>query len=138
LIEKYKPLSSAGEAFHLLFSELQYSRRPFKIVSPRLNTSSTRNPSNMATGSCLCGAIAYSYTGAPQVTALCHCTDCQKWSGGAYTSNVVVRRSDFKVTKGSPKNYNVKGDSGKMNDHWFCGGMFFSYSIPPHPVLVCS
>lgn len=73
-------------------------------------------------GSCLCGAVEYSYTGSPMTTALCHCTDCQKWSGSAYTSNVVVPRKEFKVTKGSPKHYNVKGDSGKMNDHWFCGG----------------
>ncbi len=63
-------------------------------------------------------------------TALCHCTDCQKWSGSAYTSNVVVARKDFKVSKGSPKHYNVKGDSGKMNDHWFCGGMSYLSSFP--------
>ncbi|MCJ1455368.1 hypothetical protein MMC28_005723 [Mycoblastus sanguinarius] len=75
----------------------------------------------MTKGSCMCGAIGYEYTGEPMVTALCHCTDCQKWSGGAYTTNVVVPRKDFKVVKGSPKHYNIKGDSGKMNDHWFCG-----------------
>jgi hypothetical protein len=89
----------------------------------------------MAKGSCMCGEVAYEYTGEPMVTALCHCTDCQKWSGGAYTSNLVVPRKDFKVTKGSPKNYNVKGDSGKMNDHWFCGSMF--HSGPP-PCIVCA
>ncbi|KAK5060611.1 hypothetical protein LTR16_010384, partial [Cryomyces antarcticus] len=57
----------------------------------------------------------------PAVTALCHCTDCQKWSGAAYTSNVVVPRTAFKVTKGSAKSYDAKGDSGKINKHWFCG-----------------
>ncbi|KAK5162468.1 DUF636 domain protein [Cryomyces antarcticus] len=75
----------------------------------------------MPTGSCMCGAIAYEYTGEPAVTALCHCTDCQKWSGAAYTSNVVVPRTAFKVTKGSAKSYDAKGDSGKINKHWFCG-----------------
>ena len=54
---------------------------------------------------------------------------CQKWSGGAYTSNIVVPRKNFKVTKGSPKNYNVKGDSGKMNNHWFCGSTLFSFLV---------
>ena len=72
----------------------------------------------------MCSAIEYEYTGEPAVTALCHCTDCQKWSGGAYTSNIVVPRDAFKIVKGSPKNYEIKGDSGKMNDHWFCGGVF--------------
>lgn len=69
----------------------------------------------------MCGAVAYEYTGEPAVTALCHCLDCQKWSGGPCTSNVVVPRKDFKITAGKPKNFNIKGDSGKMNDHWFCG-----------------
>lgn len=31
------------------------------------------------TGSCMCGAIKYeSSEDQPKVTALCHCTDCQK------------------------------------------------------------
>ena len=80
----------------------------------------------------MCSAIEYEYNSEPMVTALCHCTDCQKWSGSAYTSNVVVPRKDFKVIKGSPKDYNIKGDSGKMNDHWFCGGTLClnSYHAP--------
>lgn len=59
--------------------------------------------------------------GEPATTALCHCTDCQKWTGAAYTSNVVVPRKSFSVTKGSPKSYDAVGDSGKINKHWFCG-----------------
>ena len=65
----------------------------------------------------------------------CHCLDCQKWSGGPCTSNVVVPRNDFKITKGKPKNYNIKGDSGKMNDHWFCGGAFYLPPNAPYPLL---
>lgn len=87
----------------------------------------------MTKGSCMCSAIEYEYTGEPMVTALCHCTDCQKWSGSAYTSNVVVPRKDFNVTKGSPKHYNIKGASGKMNDHVFCGGASVVYIIPEPP-----
>ena len=52
----------------------------------------------------------------------------QKWSGAAYTSNVVVPRKDFKVTKGSPKQWAATGDSGKKNVHFFCGG-----KPPPFP-----
>ena len=81
----------------------------------------------------MCGAIEYEYTGEPAVTALCHCTNCQKWSGGAFTSNVVVPRKDFKVVKGSPKHYNIKGDSGNGNDHWFCGGAYSILSLLHYP-----
>ncbi|EWG51423.1 hypothetical protein FVEG_10395 [Fusarium verticillioides 7600] len=73
------------------------------------------------TGSCMCGAIAYKSDSDAAITALCHCIDCQKWTGGAFTSNAVVAESDFSVTKGSPKQYDVTGASGKINHHFFCG-----------------
>ncbi|KAE8150337.1 Mss4-like protein [Aspergillus avenaceus] len=72
------------------------------------------------TGSCLCGAIAYAAESEPLLTCLCHCVDCQKWTGSAYTSNVVVPGDSFKVTKGDPTFYDVTGASGKNNRHFFC------------------
>ncbi|TRX97280.1 hypothetical protein FHL15_002074 [Xylaria flabelliformis] len=63
------------------------------------------------TGSCMCGDIRYQFTGEPAVTALCHCVDCQKWTGSAFTSNAVVPRTAFSVTQGA---------SGKINKHFFC------------------
>ncbi|KAG9235934.1 DUF636 domain protein [Amylocarpus encephaloides] len=75
----------------------------------------------MASGSCLCGAINFNYTGEPALTALCHCTDCQKWTGSAYTSNVAVPSTAFSITKGKPKKYDMKGSSGKSYPHYFCG-----------------
>jgi hypothetical protein len=53
--------------------------------------------------------------------ALCHCTDCQKISGSAYSVNNVVSGQDFKVTGGSPKVYTKTADSGKKISSYFCG-----------------
>ncbi|KPM37334.1 hypothetical protein AK830_g9251 [Neonectria ditissima] len=72
-------------------------------------------------GSCMCGAIAYKSTSEEAMGALCHCLDCQKWTGGAFTSNAVVDADTFSITKGSPKQYDVTGASGKFNHHFFCG-----------------
>ncbi|KAB8259524.1 Mss4-like protein [Aspergillus pseudonomiae] len=72
-------------------------------------------------GSCMCGAVAYASDSEPLVKALCHCVDCQKWTGGAFTSNVIVPRDSFKVTKGEPSFYDITGASGKNNRHFFCG-----------------
>ncbi|KAF7558908.1 hypothetical protein G7046_g5247 [Stylonectria norvegica] len=72
-------------------------------------------------GSCMCGAIEYKSTSDPAVTALCHCVDCQKWTGGPYTSNAGVPEDSFSIVKGTPKQYDLKGDSGKINHHFFCG-----------------
>ncbi|OLN96682.1 hypothetical protein CCHL11_00767 [Colletotrichum chlorophyti] len=111
-------------------------------------------------GSCMCQGIKYESSGAfifdqpgwaagwdlirgteqpltrdvteePKTTALCHCLDCQKWTGSAFTPNAVVSRTAFKVTQGTPdypvhdltcepKSYDVIGDSGKVNRHYFC------------------
>ncbi|KAF2807095.1 DUF636 domain-containing protein [Mytilinidion resinicola] len=72
-------------------------------------------------GSCMCSQVGYEFTSEPATTALCHCTDCQKWTGGPYTANVVVPRKNFTVTKGTPKTYDAIGASGKVNKHFFCG-----------------
>ncbi|KAJ9485094.1 hypothetical protein VN97_g8262 [Penicillium thymicola] len=72
------------------------------------------------TGSCMCGGVTYAVEVDTYLAALCHCTDCQKWSGGAFTSNAVVPRTSFKVTKGTPNSYNAVGNSGKINKHFFC------------------
>ncbi|KAJ5967789.1 Glutathione-dependent formaldehyde-activating enzyme/centromere protein V [Penicillium viridicatum] len=72
------------------------------------------------TGSCMCGGVTYAVEADTYLAALCHCTDCQKWSGGAFTSNAVVPRTSFKVTKGTPNSYDSVGNSGKINKHFFC------------------
>jgi len=86
----------------------------------------------MPTGSCMCGDISYEYTGEPAVTALCHCSDCQKWSGGGTQSMVGVPSSAFNVTKGTPKSFTTIGaDSGKEHARFFCGNCGSSlYSQP--------
>lgn len=54
------------------------------------------------------------------MTALCHCHACQKWSGAAASSNVIVPRSAFRVVKGKPVQFRIPGDSGKINTRNFC------------------
>ncbi|GJD05452.1 glutathione-dependent formaldehyde-activating enzyme [Colletotrichum higginsianum] len=60
-------------------------------------------------GSCMCKAIKYEST-----------ANSTQWSGSAFTSNAVVPRTSFKVTQGEPKFYDITGDSGKNNRHFFC------------------
>ncbi|PHH62684.1 hypothetical protein CDD81_6830 [Ophiocordyceps australis] len=72
-------------------------------------------------GSCACGKIALEFTGEPQVVALCHCLDCQKWTGSAFTPNLIIPRKALKLVKGTPKAWDATGASGKINKHLFCG-----------------
>ncbi|KAI1816514.1 Mss4-like protein [Poronia punctata] len=75
----------------------------------------------MPEGSCVCGKIRYSYEGEPSVKALCHCADCRKISGSAFSTNILVSAEGFKVLSGTPKEYHKIADSGKPIVSFFCG-----------------
>jgi len=51
-------------------------------------------------GSCLCGEVAYQFTGAPRVFQYCHCSRCQKFTGSAHASNIIVDPVQFEWIKG--------------------------------------
>ncbi|KAI4719945.1 hypothetical protein E4T48_03804 [Aureobasidium sp. EXF-10727] len=75
----------------------------------------------MGKGSCYCGAITFSYTGEPLNKAICHCTDCRKISGSAYSTNIVIPSASFSLLSGQPKKYSAKADSGRTVTTVFCG-----------------
>ncbi|OJZ80612.1 hypothetical protein ASPFODRAFT_38028 [Aspergillus luchuensis CBS 106.47] len=72
------------------------------------------------TGSCLCNACTYSYTGEPTLKAICHCTSCHKISGSSNTLNYTVPETAFSVTKGSPKSFSTTHESGMTLTVFFC------------------
>ena len=72
------------------------------------------------TGGCLCGAVRYESSGEPVFSLLCHCRDCQRNNGTAYTAAVRVPAAGFRVTKGEPKLYIKTADSGNQVSRVFC------------------
>jgi hypothetical protein len=51
-------------------------------------------------GGCACGAIRYESTAEPALMLHCHCRDCQRSSGGPFSSFVIVPKEAFKVSQG--------------------------------------
>jgi hypothetical protein len=72
------------------------------------------------TGGCACGAIRYQFTGEPLASLLCHCRDCQRESGGAYSPILIVPTSTFAVTRGTPRCFDVIADNGNTATRAFC------------------
>ncbi|GHJ83777.1 hypothetical protein NliqN6_0179 [Naganishia liquefaciens] len=70
-------------------------------------------------GQCLCGAIKLTIHEDQDKQIACHCTDCQRLAGGAYTTNVVVD-DDKSEIEGETKSYRSKAASGKEVEHVFC------------------
>ncbi|KAG9518499.1 hypothetical protein KCV07_g5458, partial [Aureobasidium melanogenum] len=75
----------------------------------------------MGKGSCYCGKITFSFEGEPINKVACHCTDCRKISGSAYSTNIVISSSSFSLLTGTPKSYSAKADSGRVVTTVFCG-----------------
>lgn len=51
-------------------------------------------------GSCLCGEVKYEFTGPIKIFQYCHCSRCQKVTGSAHASNIIIEPLQFKWLKG--------------------------------------
>ena len=72
------------------------------------------------TGGCQCGALRYEVGEAPLSTYTCHCTECQRTTGSAFSLAVVVPDRAFRLTKGEPRLVQRTADSGRLVTRWIC------------------
>lgn len=72
-------------------------------------------------GACHCGLVTYEAEIDPTQVVVCHCTDCQVISGGAYTVNVRAAQGTFRLLGGDVRIYvKTTADSGTPRAHGFC------------------
>jgi hypothetical protein len=76
--------------------------------------------SEVLTGSCQCRAVRYQCTASPASIYACHCTECQKQSGSAFGTSMLVARDTFSFTQGVPRTWVRTSDSGRKVDCQFC------------------
>lgn len=72
-------------------------------------------------GGCHCGAIRYALSAPPLMIYNCHCTNCQKITGSAFTTAATVPEAALAFTKGTPKRVEWRADSGAIRYGLFCG-----------------
>jgi hypothetical protein len=70
-------------------------------------------------GGCLCGQVKYVATAEPALVAVCHCKNCQKQAGTAFTIVVGIPKSAISI-QGRLKTFNDTGDSGQPVRRNFC------------------
>lgn len=72
-------------------------------------------------GGCLCGGVRYEFNAEPAMTAVCHCTHCQKTSGSAFSVILGVPADSVRVTKSETlATFKDMGTSGKHVLRKFC------------------
>lgn len=72
------------------------------------------------TGDCACGAVRYQSTAQPVMMLHCHCRDCQRSSGGPFSSFLIVPAEAFKVLRGSLRFYASPSEAGGHTHRGFC------------------
>ena len=86
------------------------------------------------TGGCLCGAIRYRASDAPQWASYCHCGMCRKISGAPFTGFVQFQAGTFEWTQGQLIRY--QSSNGVIRR--FCGTCGSSLTFEADAVLFVS
>jgi len=72
------------------------------------------------TGGCQCGALRYEITQAPTLVYTCHCTECQRLTGSAFSMALVVVAGAFHLAGTEPRPFFRVADSGRTVTRWVC------------------
>src|ERR1700732_819570 len=87
-----------------------------------------KRPALPLTGGCPCEAVRFEVTAMPLLVDACHCTECQRWSGSAFSLSMPGASKSFRVVRGEPKPGRRIGAMGVQSTYWFCsecGGRVF-------------
>ncbi len=88
-------------------------------------------------GGCQCGAVRYRLKASPLTVYNCHCKDCQRFSGSAWSMSMPVRSEDFEQLSGKVDTYERVADRGRHIVMNFCAHCHtWLWNNPPAPGLV--
>lgn len=76
--------------------------------------------SEVITGGCLCGAVRYRCTAAPNNVGLCQCERCQRQSGSAFLMATVFAREAVVFERGELKVFAAYDGDGQGLYRHFC------------------
>lgn len=73
-------------------------------------------------GGCLCGAVRFEIQGAPMIVHACHCSVCQRRTGGAFAVNLWIESDHITLLQGEPESRSAPGiKTDAPSESWFCG-----------------
>jgi hypothetical protein len=88
-------------------------------------------------GGCACEAVRYDCSTSPITMVNCHCRDCQRASGSAYSPTVVVPTATLVLVRGTPRYHEITVANGHVARRAFCGecGTPLFASSSAHPEM---
>ncbi len=81
----------------------------------------------MYTGQCLCGAIRFQYIGPMGPITLCHCSQCRRAHGSAFSASAPVQTLRFQYIAGEEQVREYESRPGKFRGFCVnCGSQLYS------------
>ncbi len=72
-------------------------------------------------GGCTCGHVRYRMASKPMWVNACHCTWCQRETGGAFATNALIEADRIELASaGAPEAVDTPSASGKGQKIWRC------------------
>jgi hypothetical protein len=93
---------------------------------------------NAISGHCLCGHITYEYVGSVGPANYCHCEDCRRHTGSAFSIGVRFDAAGFHLNGGETHSFTKQAESGNQITRHFCprcGSPIYT-SSPAHPEFI--
>ena len=89
------------------------------------------------TARCCCGACSIEVEGAPLMNAICHCDNCKRRTGSAFSYNARFPESDVSI-EGRAAEFTRVGDDGGRVIYNFCPdcGTTVHYRIDTQPGVI--
>jgi len=86
---------------------------------------------------CLCGQLSATCTGEPVRISVCHCLDCKRRTGSAFSYNARFAEGDVSI-EGRAKQFTRTGDQGGRIIYNFCPecGASVHYRIDTQPGVI--
>lgn len=87
-------------------------------------------------GGCQCGAVRYEIGEAPLLVYTCHCRDCQRLTGSAFSLGLVIADGGFRLSGVELRPLQRTADSGRINTRLVCPNCGSWVCGPPRDGLV--
>lgn len=91
-------------------------------------------------GGCACGAIRYESTAEPVLMIHCHCRDCQRSSGGPFSSLVIAPTEAFRLVQGTLRYHASPSEAGGRTRRGFCADcgspLVVQPDVVPHLIAI--
>ncbi len=89
------------------------------------------------TAACACGRLTARCTGEPERVSICHCLDCKRRTGSAFSYNATFPEAQVAVS-GPSTRFRRTGDEGHWCEYQFCPGCgsTVAYGIERRPGMV--